>query len=152
MFLFEVSQYHKNADLYFCYIDEERILLQIQHDTSRTRSRRLLLYHVFLEVQSSLNMCKGKSLVLWLIWNVSSAAFWTKIHKHRASIRGKTSEMNGGLFSRGNPERRILETRHWEQLIYKSISTALPKHCEGDERFMILSLQMKQTPDKRQSE
>jgi len=60
--------------------------------------------------------------------------------------------MNGGLLSGGNLERRILETRNCEQLTYKSISTALPKHCEGEERFMILALQMKQTPDIGQSE
>ena len=60
--------------------------------------------------------------------------------------------MTGGLFSRRNPEKRILETRHRVQLIYKSISTVLTKHCEGDERFMILTLQMKQTPDARQLE
>jgi hypothetical protein len=38
-------------------------------------------------------------------------AFELQKREQKLAIRGKTSEMNGGLLSRGNPERRILETR-----------------------------------------
>ena len=119
----------------------------------RTCCWRMPLYHVLLEIQTSLNTCKDKSFFfLWFICNVSSAGFWTKIRTQTPRIRCKISEMNGGVLSWGESERRFLEKRQREQQIYKSISTALSKYCEGDGRFTILTSQMKLASDKGQSE